>query len=602
MFFSFLLLFAGLAITISAEATTGSFLVLAGCIVLGVIPLQEAIYQVRATGKLNFDFLLLLLGFLVVMITFIYAFSISIDKSLVTIPGMQFLLLVVGFLIVILFAMYSVKTLAVTPNRGYRWSATTIVVVSSLLTLYGLSSVFHIVKGNVKFAYYGWVFLVIAMPLPHLLLVYARKERTREVFACLAIAVSLIAYWVWRWQFPETLSDRFLAFLLFYGIPVVVFLPLTIVVLNKYKLLLAFVVYTIVFDFYFLSTNRDVMHLVKLGTNDCINFEHAVNYPVNQDPEVSTDQLFKVPDQQELNSVWEEWSKKDFSPKNVRVEKEYSEEDGTLQVVSHTVNGQQHYGFVYLQPGLNVNTAPILLLLPGKSSHYDVFTVDFLKQEMKSLFGCNDTYREYIVAMPSFRGNAVRGKDFCFRSSGYSMDVWMGAAEDALFFLESVKGLCRRKDDVKVLALGASRGATVGLIIGALSRKVDYIISISTHTNFLSKDAYQEYPLHNSYPAAFFTPSAPAAEIRRRLIASSPYFFLDSIPPFEIHQGVQDHLTTVMHTKLLENKINATGQNASTRKIYFYEGQGHGFFDSNTVCERLEKFLLQSKASGKEVY
>jgi hypothetical protein len=52
-------------------------------------------------------------------------------------------------------------------------------------------------------------------------------------------------------------------------------------------------------------------------------------------------------------------------------------------------------------------------------------------------------------------------------------------------------------------------------------------------------------------------------------------------------------LTTVLHAKLLQNRMDSTGERAATRKIYFYEGKGHGFFDAPTVCTRLEKFLLQ---------
>ncbi|MBD0256797.1 MAG: hypothetical protein ICV83_13845 [Cytophagales bacterium] len=597
LFFSLLFIVAGLAVTLGGEVATGWVLVLAGCIALAAIPLREAIRQVRATGKVNFDFLLLLLGFLVVVITAVNAFGIAIDKSLVAVPGWQPLLGLVGFLLVLLFVAGSLRTLMATPHRGYRWSATALVGVASVLTLYGLSGAFQLVQGDARFVYYGWVLLVFAMPLPHLLLLAARQERTKEVFTCLALAVAFIAYWAWRGQFFGTLSHPLLSFVVLYGIPVAVFLPVAIL-LRKYRLLIVFVVYTIVLDLYFLSTNRQVLQLVKLGVNGCVNAEQAVNYPVNADPGVPIDALLRAPDSSELAAVALAWRQKDFSPQHVRLEKEVLARDGTLQVISHDVNDRKHYGFVYLPAGLDVSTAPILLLLPGKSAHYDVFTADFLQREMKSILGCDDLYGQYIVAMPSFRGNAVRGKDFCFQSSGYSMDAWLGAAEDALSFLEGVKAVCRRTDDVKVLVLGASRGATVGLMLGALSEKVDYIVSISTHTNFLSKAAYGEYPLHDSYPAAFFTPVAPAEVIRKRLIASSPYFFLERMPPFEIHQGTQDPLTTVLHARLLQNRMDATRAKASTRKIYFYEGKGHGYFDAPTVCARLKEFLLPPRTAA----
>ena len=204
---------------------------------------------------------------------------------------------------------------------------------------------------------------------------------------------------------------------------------------------------------------------------------------------------------------------------------------------------------------------------------------------------CRDVLNNYITIAASFRGDIVRGEGFCFRSEGYTGDVWLGAAEDAVFFLEVVKEMYSKSDSTKVLAMGVSRGATtVALIIGALTDKLDYIISISTHTNFLNLEAFRNERVGSDYPRVF-TPQTTPENIRRRLIASSPYYFAERLQGFEIHQGTEDILTTVHHAKLLEQRLREVGISDSTFKIYCYEGKGHGYDDDNIVCKSLKDFV-----------
>jgi dipeptidyl aminopeptidase/acylaminoacyl peptidase len=193
--------------------------------------------------------------------------------------------------------------------------------------------------------------------------------------------------------------------------------------------------------------------------------------------------------------------------------------------------------------------------------------------------------------MPSFRGNLLRGNDLCFRSEGYAGDVWLGAAEDAVAFLEAVKSLYNKSDSTKVLASGGSRGATVALIIGGLTDKVDYIIASSTHTKFLDYSVIQNERVGRSYPAAFYTPETTPGEVRKRIIASSPYYFADRLPPFEVHQGTEDQKTTVWHARRLGEHLNEIGTDDNSYNIYIHENKGHGYDDDKVVCESLGRFL-----------
>ena len=324
--------------------------------------------------------------------------------------------------------------------------------------------------------------------------------------------------------------------------------------------------------------------------NGCIGYDKATEYPVVSDPGIAIEDLFKPPTVDEIHAVIKDWESKDFTPKQVQIVHIEQQSNGdSIKVISHYVNGQKHYGIIRIPASINTKKAPILLGLQGGGADIDVLESAFLYRMSSGM--CRDVLDNYITIAPSFRGDIVRGKDFCFRSEGYTGDVWLGAAEDAVSFFEVVKAMYSKGDSTKVLALGVSRGATVALIIGALTQKLDYIISISTHVNFNNIDVFRNERVGTDYPRIFFTPKTTPENIRKRLIASSPYYFAERIPNFEIHQGTEDTQTTVFHAKLLGQRLLEVGKNDSTFKIHYYEGQGHAYDDDDIVCKSLRNFV-----------
>lgn len=171
----------------------------------------------------------------------------------------------------------------------------------------------------------------------------------------------------------------------------------------------------------------------------------------------------------------------------------------------------------------------------------------------------------------------------------------MGAAEDAVAFLEVVKLMYNKTTNVKTLVKGISRGATVALIIGGLTNKSDYIIATSTHTKFLDPYVVDNEIVGNAYSRAFYTPKASPEEIRKRLITSSPYYFLNNLTEFEVHQGTEDQKTTIWHARVLENRLSEIGRNDSTNHVYIYDGKGHAYDDDNIVCASLRRFLKEDR-------
>ena len=74
-----------------------------------------------------------------------------------------------------------------------------------------------------------------------------------------------------------------------------------------------------------------------------------------------------------------------------------------------------------------------------------------------------------------------------------------------------------------------------------------------------------------SYQRAFYSPETSPEEIRKRIIASSPYYFAARLPVFELHQGTEDQKTTGWHARLLGDHLREFDMNEDNYRIYIYE-------------------------------
>lgn len=581
----------GLLCAIGVAIGFGAVMVIiASLIVLCIYSLQ--LYGSFKDGKLfSREVLLYSLSVLIIVEIFLQGFSISINMSLFGLPGFYQLHAFVGFILIGLFTRYSIIWIQKVEENKLRLLLLTGFGISCFLNLIGFLSFAGIIPGAVRLTYYNFVFLTFFYLLYFLLSGFSgHKPNQSENRVGILLSSLLVLFWILRWQIPDLVSPGFNRVILHLGFVMIVILPLSIVLIKRVHFLTIFILYSVLLELYFIAFDKEVKYLVNVGGNECVGYENATNYPIVNDPGVSMDELFKAPSADELDNIIKDWESKDFTPKQVQVAHMGRQLNGdSIKVISHYVNGQKHYGIIRVPAGIDTKNAPILLSLQGGGADLDVLESSSLHRISSGM--CRDVLNNYITIAASFRGDIVRGEDFCFRSEGYTGDVWSGAAEDAVAFLEVVKDLYSKSDSTKVLALGVSRGATVALIIGALTDKLDYIISISTHTNFLNIDAFRNERVGSDYRRVFFTPQTTPENIRKRLIVSSPYFFAERLPDFEIHQGTEDILTTVRHTKLLEKRLHEIGRNDTTLRIYYYKGKGHGYDDDNIVCKSLSDFL-----------
>jgi hypothetical protein len=589
---------SGLICTIGVGYGFGAIVTISASLVILCLYLFEVYNYYRAGKLFSLDILVYSIALIVIGELFIQGYSISIGRSLFGLPGFYQLHAVVGFILLGLCAGYSIKYVREIESDKSQNLIIVFVVIGTVISVIGYLGFAGIFRGTVRFIYYSFVLLVFFYFAYFLLARFKNLSNINYRKAATLISLLMLCFWIVRWQLPEFISPGVYRNILHLGFVVVIVLPLSIILFKRMHYLTIFILYTVLTEIYFIPFNLDFKYLVNTGIHGCVGYENEVQYPIVKDPGIALKELFSTPTTEEIEEIKNDWKSKTFRPKGVQIEYTHREPNGdSIKVISHLVNGQRHYGLIRIPSGLNIEDAPILLALHGGGAETDVLDSDFVYRIASGM--CRDILNDYIVIAPSFRGDIVRGKEFCFRSGGYTGDVWSGAAEDAASFLEVVKSMYDQNKNRSVIAMGISRGATVSLILGGLTDKIHKIIAISTHTDFMDEEAFRNERVGSDYPKIFFTPATSPDKIRKRLISSSPYYFAEHLPSFEIHQGTEDVLTAVQHTKHLDGRLKQLNRSDSTYKIYYYEGKGHGYDNDEVVCKSLREFAKKVNVKKK---
>jgi hypothetical protein len=590
---SLIIYLAGLFASVVVSFGAGAIMVIMASLVLLGLYLSEVYKEFKSNNLLSKKKIFLYtIALLVTGTLFLQGYSISIGHSLLHIPAYYRLHGFVGILLLALFAYYGIM-LARDADGDSKYKVLTIVfVLSIIVSAIGFLGFARILSAPSQLIFYSFVFLTFYNLVYFVYKRFKKKDalNLREKNAAVIICLLMLLVWLIRWQF-SILSPGIWKVVFNMGIVAVVILPLSIFLFKQPHYVILFALNAVAVDIYFLNFDRDFNYLVDAGLNGCPPYETEERFAVVHDPGISLMDLLAPPTRIEIDDIKKEWREKDFIPRMVTVDYAGIESNrDSIKVISHMVGDRKHYGLVRIPAGLNPETAPILLALHGGGAEVDVLQSEFLYR----LSGgqCRDVLNRYITIAPSFRGDLLRGNGYCFRSDGYSGDVWLGAAEDATSFLEVVDSIYGKEENT-VVAWGISRGATVALIVGSLTDKIDHIISISTHTDFLNEVTLKHERVGEDYPKVFYTPQESAQNIRRKIIASSPYYFAKFLPDFEIHQGTEDELTTARHAQRLEARMKELTLQRRGQKFYFYEGHGHGYDDDAIVCQSLRELAIK---------
>ncbi len=566
--------------------TLGAILVLTGSFVITVVFISQSIHFSRRSELWKWPSLAYLGILFVLAVIFIHGFSASIGMMfLYKIELFTTLYSVAGITLVGLFLYFSIVFSG--SDEGKIW----IIIgstIGAILGFVGFLGFMRFVPLPAIFIFYSWVFILLFYLLFFIVSMILKKEKDKsENLKLLIPTILMVVLWIFRFNIPNGIPNGLAKAVIDFGFVPVLILPVSILMANKLYSFVVFIFYFVFLDFFFVQFDPNFNYLVTVGVDGCVGYDQETSFPVNNDPGIPLEELLKEPITEELEEIRREWSEKDFAPEDIQlVYAEQMSNGDSIKVISHQINGLKHYGAIRVPTGLDIRNAPILIELEGGGTGIDVSKLRTLTSGK-----CMSERGEFLSILPSYRGNILRGDNFCFRSEGYFGDAWLGPAEDVIHFLEAVKAVYNKPSNTRVIAHGVSRGATVALIIGGLTSKFDYVIANSTHTKFLDQHIFDKERVGGSMSRAFYTPKAPPSVIRNRIIASSPYYFAEWLPPFDLHQGTEDHLTTIWHARKLEDRLKEVGKDTGMYNFFIYEGKGHGYDEDAIVCNTLREFL-----------
>ena len=243
--------------------------------------------------------------------------------------------------------------------------------------------------------------------------------------------------------------------------------------------------------------------------------------------------LLKEPSKQEISEVLKERRNQDLSPRSILAHDTILLANGNhLYILSHEVEGRRHFGAVIVPPATANRKLPVVIFTTGGDGiHKEFFLAeDFNHQAVQfpSFLGKN-LDGNFVVVIPSFRGQQLIIGEQKFLSQGRTSDAFDGAATDALAFLNVALTTFSFTDEKRIAIYGGSRGGAVALIASARDKRINRAIVVATPTNMNQ--------LHELYPEQFrilflnhvMSGKITEMEARKKFVASSAIFFFRGV-------------------------------------------------------------------------
>jgi len=317
--------------------------------------------------------------------------------------------------------------------------------------------------------------------------------------------------------------------------------------------------------------------------------------------------VFQPPTVEEIAAVRKSWQAKDARPRQARVLlDEQTEIHGIrfhMRVLEVAVGETRQAGVILVPEGAAVGKTPVLVEAKGVSWNFFPLRI----QEglnVASILG-KDLGRFVLVA-PGFRGERVEVGGRVFQSDS-PHESWDGAAEDLLEFLNVALETTPQADPHRICVFGRSRGGTVALLAGERDSRIGCVVAWAAPTDWfelmapagwtqqqVAEDALRYHSKINEgggqYVYNFLRYAVDGkeslADVRRRMIASSPLYFTNSLPATQVNYGLEDSIVP-------ENNGRELMQRAGSQvESHFYPDAGHDQ-DLFEAPENARRFLLE---------
>ena len=331
--------------------------------------------------------------------------------------------------------------------------------------------------------------------------------------------------------------------------------------------------------------------------------------------------VFAKPTATEIAAVEKDWASRDLKPRGVKEELRstvrIADRTFNVRIVSHLVLGSRHYGAIIFPANASAKSLPIIIEAKGVSPTY--FPLDLENLHSPRMMG--DDADKFVYVVPTFRGEVLNFNGKTFKSDGDRTDALDGATDDAIALLSVALQTTAEADSSRICVFGQSRGGNVALLTGIRDKRIDCVVDWAGPTDWLyamGTNGWTEQELWaeglrirantlqtggqniERFLKRAIDGKATLADVRRRMIASSPLYFAQRLPRSQFHYGLEDPSVPVRNGRELVANLRRHGIPASRYESFFYPGQGH---DTDRILapvssrEFLEKILRSRKLS-----
>ena len=300
--------------------------------------------------------------------------------------------------------------------------------------------------------------------------------------------------------------------------------------------------------------------------------------------EPTLDALFAPATAAEIEQVEAEWATRTPEVSGVRLELDSLGTNiltGPLRyrVFSHTVGGVRHYGAVVTPEGAETGSLPVIVV-----AHGDTLGADVDRTALLNFFLPDELTSALVI--PSYRAEALRFPDRRYVSEG-PPSPWDQDVDDVLSFLSVAFQEAPELDEERVVALGFSRGGTVALIAAARDKRIDAVVELAGPTDFLGEYAREiveealegevrSLPgfedLHEMVIQPWEEGTLSTAEARIELVRRSPVYFVDHMPPVQLHHGDADQVVAWSEAQRLSDVMREAGKPDEESEVFIHPG------------------------------
>lgn len=303
---------------------------------------------------------------------------------------------------------------------------------------------------------------------------------------------------------------------------------------------------------------------------------------------------FERPSLAEIDAVERDWRNRDLSPRDVhevtRSRIKFGTSNFVVRIVSHLVRGVRHFGAIIVPVNAQPGCCPVIVEAKGVSISY----FDLNVENIDAPVYMGEARERFIYVVPSFRGEVLKFGGSTYRSEGDRTNAWDGATDDAIALLNVVLETTPEADAKRIGVYGHSRGGTIALLMGARDRRVRAVSAWAGPTDWFELMGTEGWTQEELFQEGMRIQANPeqtggqliehfllkairgtegVAEVRHRMLASSPLYFARRMPIVQLHYGIEDPFVPVRNGRRLAAELNKVG----TRRpqSFFYIGQGH---------------------------